>query len=215
MTEPLQEEIVLRDGTRAAIRPIHPDDKERLQQGLGQLSPRSRFLRFHAPVDRFTQPQLRYLTEIDYHDHMAWVAMNPERPDEPGMGVARYVRLDDDPTVAEAAVTVLDHYQGRGLGTALLERLAESARRNGIRTLRNYVLAENKPMLELFATLGAERTHEGQGVYRIDVPLFDQEQEPARTPRDILRDIARGVLPPLHWVFPRTAFPRLRRDQGG
>lgn len=167
--EPL--EVVLRDGGRALIRPIVPEDKDRLRRGLDELSPRSRLLRFHAPIDQLTDEQLAYLTEIDYRDHFAWVATDPEHPDEPGMGVARYVRLRSDPEVAEAAVTVTDRHQGRGLGTLLLAVLAATAVTRGIAWFRNYVLDDNEVMLDLFDRVGAVLAHEGLGVYRVDVPL--------------------------------------------
>lgn len=200
--------VTLRDGTKAVIRPIEPEDKERLQAGLQLLSPQSRYLRFHSPIDHLTTEQLRYLTELDYHDHMAWVATNPAAPDEPGMGVARYVLLPDEPTVAEAAVTVLDKYQGLGLGTILLRKLQESAVDNGIKTLRNYVLASNRAMLEIFDEAGAERFHEGAGVYRVDVTLPSDTTDLVDTPAALLlRQSALGLLPTFH--FPRLS--RLRR----
>jgi GNAT superfamily N-acetyltransferase len=208
-------DVLLRDGSPAHIRPIRPDDKQRLQEGLRQLSPRSRYMRFHTAMSHLTEEQLRYLTEIDYRDHMAWVAVNPDDPDE-GMGVARYVRLTDEPTVAEAAITVIDRYQGNGLGTILLEILTASAIRNGIRTFRNYVLAENRPMLEIFEQMGGVKISEGAGVYRVDVELADAAEgvegaeeikrvEAASHLRHILRSAARRALPPFRWVFPWTA----------
>src|SRR6478672_9231609 len=102
----------LRDGTAVVLRPIRPDDKERLSEGLERLSKRSRFRRFLAPVTTLSAEQLAYLTEVDHFDHVAWVATLEANPDF-GIGVARYVRLEDDHSVAEAAVTVLDDYQGR------------------------------------------------------------------------------------------------------
>jgi GNAT superfamily N-acetyltransferase len=153
---------------------------------------RSSYLRFHTPVTRLTNEQLRYLTEIDYYDHMAWVALDPTIPSQPGMGVARYVRLAEDATVAEAAVTILDRYQGRGLGTALLEILAASAIRNGIRTFRNYVLAENRTMLDIFDQLGGVRIHEGGSVYRVDIALPERPSGigPESDVRHVLRTVA-------------------------
>ena len=200
-------DVVLRDGTRAHLRPIRPDDKQRLQEGLRQLSPRSRYLRFHAPVSHLSAEQLRYLTEVDYRDHMAWVAVNPDHPEEPGMGVARYVRLAEDPAVAEAAVTVLDQYQGNGLGTLLLETLTRTGVANGIRTFRNYVLAENQPMLEIFEQLGGVQISEGAGVHRVDVALpgAAQDVEEISHARHVLRAAARRARPVFHWVFPWTA----------
>lgn len=160
----------LRDGTRIILRPIRPEDKERLSEGLERLSERSRFRRFMAPVDALSAEQLAYLTEIDHFDHFAWVATLETSPDF-GIGVGRYVRLEEDPSIAEAAVTVLDEYQGRGLGTLIVGLLAATARMVGIERFRAYVLEENEPMLGLLRVLGAESGYDSSGVFRLDIPL--------------------------------------------
>jgi GNAT superfamily N-acetyltransferase len=160
----------LRDGTPVVLRPIRADDKERLAEGLQRLSEGSRFRRFMAPVSGLSDEQLAYLTEIDYYDHFAWVAAPQDRPDF-GIGVGRYVRLEEDPQLAEAAVTVLDEYQGRGLGTLLVGLLAATARMAGIERFRAYVLEENDPMLELLRELGADAGYDSPGVLRVDIPL--------------------------------------------
>jgi L-amino acid N-acyltransferase YncA len=164
-------ETTLRDGTRALLRPIHPDDKLRLQQGLQLLSPRSRFLRFHARIEQLTDEQLRYATEIDHRDHVAWIALDADHPEVPGMALGQYARLEGAHHVAEASITVVDHYQGRGLGTMMLAILAEAALANGIEVFRNYVLADNDAMLEVFDQLGAERQLITPDVYEVDLPL--------------------------------------------
>lgn len=175
---PLREvRVVLGDGTRALIRPVRPDDKERLQTGLARLSRRSRYLRFHTEVDGLTDEQLRYLTEVDQRDHAAWAALDEDRPEVPGIGVARYVRLPDEPAVAEAAITVADRYQGRGLGTVLLGILARHAQDNGIELFRNHVLAENETMIALLEQMGATRQVDAPGVYRLDMPLPEDPDE--------------------------------------
>lgn len=187
--------LVLNDGTRVLVRPIRPDDKGRLQEGLKLLSPRSRFLRFHAVVDRLTDEQLSYLTEVDQHDHAALVALDEDRPDHPGIGVARYIRLEDERDVAEAAVAVVDEYQGRGLGTALLGILGRTALDNGVRTFRNYVLAENEAMLGLLDEIGATRRPGVEGVEYVDVPIVADPDELPETPAGhILRAVAGGRL---------------------
>lgn len=185
--------VTLRDGTRALLRPIRPDDKERLRHGLELLSPRSRYLRFHSPIVRFTDTQLAYLTEVDQHDHVAWVALDPRVRGEPGMGVARFVRLPEEPSVAEAAVTVIDRYQGLGLGSALFGVLVDSAAANGIAALRNYVLDDNRPMLAVLDELGARRTPAERGVWQVDVPVSTGDPETGPAGR-LLREVARGRL---------------------
>jgi GNAT superfamily N-acetyltransferase len=191
-----EELVPLRDGTKALVRPIRPDDRWRLAAGLALLSPRSRYLRFHTDLAGFTDEQLRYLTEVDHDDHEAIVALDPDDPDAPGWGVARYVRLASDPTVAEAAVVVIDDLQGRGLGTILLRRLAAAAIEHGIRTFRNEVLVENEAMLDVLDQLGANRRELEPGVLQVDVALPDDPSLlPAPGLSALLRELARGLLP--------------------
>lgn len=163
--------VALRDGSRALVRPVERSDSGRLREGLRQLSPESRYLRFHMPVDELTDEQVRHLTDVDGRDHIAYVALDPDDPQSPGMGVARCIRLRGEPEVAEAAVTVLDRYQGRGVGTILLDRVSRAAAAHGIRVLRNYVLVDNSAMLEILEALGATKEDDGAGVYRVDLPL--------------------------------------------
>ena len=206
MSDPARSELhaVLRDGTRVLLRPIRPEDKDRIRRGLDLLSPRSRYLRFQHVVDRLSEDQLRYLTEVDHHDHEAWVALDEDEPAAPGMGVARYVRLAEDPTVAEAALTVLDDYQGRGLGTLLLAVIGERAIRNGVRTFRNYVLAENRSMLDVFEQLGATVRAEPYGLMVVDLPLPRRVEDLPDTPagramRQLAGRARMGQSPPM-WM---------------
>lgn len=174
--------VELRDGSQALLRPIRADDKERLQRGMQLLSERSRELRFNRPLEQLSERHLRYLTEIDHRDHVAWVALDPDRPQLPGMGVGRYVRVPQDPHIAEAAITVADRYHGRGLGTLLLAVLAQAARANDIRVFRNYVRVDNAPMLELLDQLGATRGPCDAGIVEVDFPLPDDPDELPDTP---------------------------------
>lgn len=180
-------EIGLRDGSRVWVRPIRPEDRERMVTGLSWLSDRSRYLRFHTHVDRLTDAQLDYLVDVDHIDHEALVALDPDAEGHPGVAVARYIRLPDDPDrdqrdVAEAAITVVDAYQGLGLGTALIGLLEQAAHEHGIRTFRNYVLAENTAMLEIFRQLDGDVVAEGPGLYRVDVPVPGVDDEQPDTP---------------------------------
>jgi GNAT superfamily N-acetyltransferase len=183
----------LRDGTPVLIRPVRPDDKALLADGFARLSDESRVRRFLAPVAQLSDAMLAYLTEVDGVDHFAWVAVHGDHPDL-GLGVARYVRLKDEPSVAEAAITVVDEYQGRGLGTVLLGLLAARARGNGITSFRAYVLKDNAPMLDLLEEVGASARHDSPGVLAMDVPL-DPEQVPDSTAGRVLRATAARLLP--------------------
>lgn len=175
-------EIRLRDGSRIWVRPIRPEDRDRMVEGLSRLSARSRYLRFHSAVNQLTSAQLDYLTDVDHDDHEALVAIDPDISGHPGVAVARYIRLPEEPTIAEAAITVVDDYQGRGIGTAMIGLLEGLAHRRGIRTFRNYVLAENKPMLAIFRQLDGELVSEGAGLYRVDVPVPGLDDQQPDTP---------------------------------
>jgi RimJ/RimL family protein N-acetyltransferase len=145
-------EARLRLGDRVQIRPIRADDKQWLLGLFDRLSPESRYRRFFSPVKELRDSQLHYLTEVDHHRHEALVASDPETGE--GLGVARFIRSDSDPTVAEVAVTVADDWQGRGLGTELLHELADRAREEGVERFNAMVLEGNRPMVELLRELG-------------------------------------------------------------
>jgi GNAT superfamily N-acetyltransferase len=189
-------EVRLRDGTRVLIRPVMPEDKGRFVDGFARLSPASRYRRFMSPLDELTPDMLREFTEVDYVDHFAYVALLADEPDLPGVGVARYVRLPDDPEVAEAAVTVVDEYHGLGLGTLLIEALGAVALENGIRRFRGYLLIDNQPMVELLEEMGAEVEFDSPGLYRVEVNLPRQARELRGSPLyTVFRALARGERP--------------------
>jgi GNAT superfamily N-acetyltransferase len=184
-------ETTLDDGTRLRIRPIRPDDKERLVRGFERLSPQSRYRRFFRHIDHLTDRQLAYLTEVDGHDHVAWIATLPDEPGEPGVGVARWVRLRDDPEVAEAAVTVIDAYHNRGIGRRLLLVAAASAIERGVSAFRVSVMADNQPMIQLLKELGATGGRWESGVLELTVPLAGDLDGEHPVPA-ILRAVAQG-----------------------
>ena len=132
------------------IRPIEPEDREALAEGFERLSPESRYRRFFAPVAHLSERDLDLLTRVDHHDHEALVALVPATGE--GIGVARYVRTGAD--VAEPAIVVLDDWQGRGVGTRLLDALVERARDEGVRRFEALVLAYNAEAIHLLSSLG-------------------------------------------------------------
>jgi RimJ/RimL family protein N-acetyltransferase len=190
-------EVALRDGGLVRIRPILPEDKDHILDGFRRLSSESRYRRFLSPIDELTPDMLRDLTEVDHADRFAYVAFALDVAGAPvGVGVARYVRLHDEPHVAEAAVTVVDDYQERGLGTLLLRALGAVALENGIVRFRAYALETNRPLQELAARLGAEIHHESAGMIRIETDLPRQVEELRGTALyAMFRALARGEEP--------------------
>jgi GNAT superfamily N-acetyltransferase len=152
------------------VRPIRPEDKRGLQQAIERLTPQSRYRRFFSPVPRVTSAQMRYLTEVDHHDHEALLAIDPRSRN--GVGVARFVRSLQDPTTAEVAVAVSDEWQRRGVATLLLYELTARAREEGISRFTASVLAENRAALEMMGKLAEARVlHAEQGVVELVMDL--------------------------------------------
>jgi GNAT superfamily N-acetyltransferase len=193
--------ISLEDGTRVKIRPVVPEDKQRFVDAFARLSSSSRYRRFLAPVAELTPEMLRTFTEVDYTDHFAYVALLADDPKEPGIGVARYVRTPDDPQAAEAAVTVIDEYQGRGLGTILLEALGAVALEHGVRRFSGIAMEGNTPIRDLLVGVGAEVHHDSPGLVRVEIDLPRTDERLVGSPlNEVFRAVARGdgpvFLPP-------------------
>jgi RimJ/RimL family protein N-acetyltransferase len=150
---------MLHDGTAIRVRPIEPADKARLEAGLRRLSDETIRRRFLAAKPRFSQRELRYLTEVDGISHIALVALLDRDPDTL-VAVARAVRLPDMPDTAEFAIVVADPLQGQGLGSLLGSQLAELAQAAGIRRFAATVLSDNEPARRLISHIAGEFEHE-------------------------------------------------------
>jgi L-amino acid N-acyltransferase YncA len=162
----------LSDGTELLIREIRPSDKAQLATGITRLSEASRRSRFLSPKPRLSTAELRYLTEVDGFDHYALVAVEPGR-DGNVVAVARFIRELADPEAAEAAVTVCDNLQGKGLGKTLARMVGDAARQRGIRRIHATILSDNPPALALMNVI-AERLSDGghaQGIHEVVAEL--------------------------------------------
>jgi RimJ/RimL family protein N-acetyltransferase len=160
---------VLRDGSKVLIRQVQPADAPLLADGFARLSPQSRRMRFLARKDQLSAAELRYFTDIDHHDHEALGAL--DQADGRGVGVARYIRDADDPHAAEIAVTIVDDWQGRGLGTELLARLSARARREGICRFTALVAEDNMAMAGLLRKMSASLAGRSPGTVEYEITL--------------------------------------------
>jgi RimJ/RimL family protein N-acetyltransferase len=165
--------VVLRDGSKVVIRQVRRSDAPLLADGFARLGPESRRLRFLRRKDELTPAELRYFTDIDHHDHEAIGALAPTAGG--GVGVARYVRDASDPQSAEIALTVVDDWQGRGLGTELLAQLSGRARAAGIRRFTALVSADNAAMTALLRRLCADPVHREHGTVEWEITLVPSE----------------------------------------
>lgn len=190
------EELHLRDGTRIRLRPIRPDDKGQLASGLRRLSPHSRYLRFFTDKERLTDAELRYLTEVDGEDHFALGAsrVTDDGREGEGLGIGRFVRLADEPRVAEPALAVVDDVQGQGLGRLLLLRLIAAAAEREVEVFRCDFLAINRGMQDLLRDVSAEVE------FRSDGPVVTAEFRLPHVPADAPPEEAPHVGPMFVWL---------------
>jgi GNAT superfamily N-acetyltransferase len=199
----------LREGSEILVRPIRPEDKGAIVAGFERMSPESRYRRFFAPLQRLTERDLAYLTEVDHQDHEALIAFAAEGG-EP-VGVARFIR-GADPAEAEVAVTVVDDWQGKGAATALLECLVERAREEGIERFLALVLSENREALELFRQAPGQTSEprtsaSGYKELVIELPEPGADVSGSLLGR-ALRAAARGVLVANPWRVIRDRIAR-------
>ena len=164
--------LELADGTRVHVRPIVPEDEPLLIEAVAAMSERTVYFRFFSPLKRLPDALAHRLAVVDYNDRFALVGTT-HRPDgkERIVGVARYDRVHGT-DVAETAVAVVDEFQRRGLGSALLTILGKVARDHGIKTFTLIVLPENQQMLGLLRKMGwIHHAKLTGGVYEISFDL--------------------------------------------
>jgi len=161
--------VVLRDGSAVLIRQIRGTDAPLLADGFARLSATSRQMRFLGVKKELSAAELRYFTDVDHHDHEALGAV--DRAGGHGVGIARYIRDADDPQAAEIAVTIVDDWQGRGLGTELLAQLSDRARREGIRRFTALADPGNVAVAALLRSAGARLVGRGRGTVEYEIML--------------------------------------------
>jgi protein lysine acetyltransferase len=184
--------VRLRDGSELYLRPVLPGDNERTVDGPILFSAETFYRRFQTTRTP-TAALMTYLFEVDYVHHFVWVMT--DGVDGPVVADARFVRDETDPTVAEVAFLVGDDYQGRGIGTFLLDALAVAARGDGVKRFTARVLSENYSMRKILDRYGAHWQRDEQGVVTtvVDVPVFRDLSIPPKLYRQI-SSVARQVL---------------------
>jgi RimJ/RimL family protein N-acetyltransferase len=186
--------VTLRDGARLLVRPVLPSDRGKLADTQPGFSRESHYRRFFS-APPLSEKVIQYLIDVDYCDHFAWVVLAADELDEPGIASARYIRERDAHDIAEVAFSVVDDYQGRGLGSFLLGALAVAATQNGVDRFRARVLAENEPMRAILRRAGAQFEFAEPGVLEtvVDVPAFGNGLPDVAT-AVALRDAARDIV---------------------
>jgi protein lysine acetyltransferase len=187
--------VRMRDGTELHLRPVLPGDNERTTNGPVEFSSETLYRRFQSTRIP-TRSLMTYLFEVDYVDHFVWVMT--DGPDGPVVADARFVRDENDPSVAEVAFTVGDAYQGRGIGTFLMGALSVAAGYDGVQHFTARVLAENYPMRTILDRCGAVWHREDLGVVTTVVDVAQPNDLPfppelTKQIRDVTRQVIRAV----------------------
>lgn len=155
--------ITLRN-CRVIIRPVAPIDKNKflkgfysiimLLVGIQEISQNTLFLRFLTPIHELSSSQVDYLLNVDFEDHVAFGVVSDE-PGYPGVAITRFIRSFDNPDEAEWAVTVVDKYQGNGIGRILLFLMAQLAYKRGIRVFTATIHPTNRHVISWMGELNA------------------------------------------------------------
>ncbi len=201
---------VLVDGTAVVLRLVQPSDRDELARQFLRMSPDSRYRRFFSGIRELSPEMLDYLTVVDGQDHFAILAFTEslDLKEEAGVGVARFVRLPGERDVAEAAVTVVDDHQGRGIGRLLLMHLVRAAQERGVKKFRGEVLTSNEPMCKLLEAAGAHGADSGEGTLVFDVPI--EAEVPTSPARRVLSAVATSVAVWFSLLYPPGRRPSPR-----
>jgi len=165
---------VLDDGLSVRLRPIVPDDRERILRAYDLLSEESRLNRFWERPARLSENNAARLANADGADHLSWIALDPGDEAFPGFGGASYWRDPEHPTRAELSFTIADAWQRRGLATLLYSILWFEGWKNGVRHFTGECRKSNLAMVGWWTEMGG-RTKEGNRHIDLDLPLEDPD----------------------------------------
>jgi acyl-CoA synthetase (NDP forming)/GNAT superfamily N-acetyltransferase len=199
-------DVLLSDGSAAHLRQIRPEDAPAIVEFHSRMSERTRYLRYFSPYPRIPERDLERFVNVDHHDREAFVVVSGPQIS----AVGRYERLGHDSPEAEVAFVVEDAHQGRGIGSVLLEHLAQAARENGIKRFVAEVLPQNGGMLRVFSDFGylIQRRY-ADGVVHLEFPIEPTEKsrevQESREQRTEARSIARLLAPRAVAVYGASA----------
>lgn len=161
----------IRDNTYLCFKVLEPSDRERLLDGFRKLSRKSVYHRFFGFLKELSGQQLEDLLNTNKKDHVAWTAFDIVDDEAIGIGVGRFKRSESNPDEAELALTVIDEYQDKGVGTVLLGVMYYLGMKLNITTFTGVILADNSKLIRRFKDLGAELIRSGSE-YEMRLPVF-------------------------------------------
>lgn len=184
--------VTLRSGDVVRVRQVRPGDAAALARAYANLGEESRYRRFFTVLPELPESTLKAAVEVDHENHEALIALPLESAEI--VGECRFIRNADQPDSADAGVTVVDAWQGRGLGSALLTRLSERALELGIEYFTADILAENRTMLALLRSLGNVETESSGPVVTTRIEIAESSERTRQNLLDLLIAVARGEI---------------------
>ncbi|WP_227267707.1 GNAT family N-acetyltransferase [Roseobacter weihaiensis] len=169
-------DVEVRDGLRVSLRDVVPDDGHLIELGFDRLSKQSRFFRFMAAKKRLTGREIEQFSALNTKDHAAVGALCMRANSAQPVGIARYIRTGTEDHSAEIAITVVDAFQNRGIGTLLLGVLAKVAQAHGITEFLALVAKENDAMRHLLHELGGTDETPGDPEVNISLTIYQDPQ---------------------------------------
>ncbi len=143
------------DNERLYFKSFHAYERNELQSGFQKLSQRSVYHRFMGYIKELSNEQLDALTNLDNINRVAWVSYSVKKGVPYGIGIGRFSRSASTPNEAEIALTVIDEFQNKGVGTILFSILYYLGGQMGISTFTGIILASNLPLILRFQDMGA------------------------------------------------------------
>ncbi len=169
----MEETITFKDGQQLVIRPIRPDDEDKIKEMFYTFSEQTKYLRYHGSLKSLPHNKLQVFCNVDYDTEMALVVVRGQAGHEEILGVGRYM-TNPGKRSAEMAFVVSDNWQRKGIGTHLFKRLVEIGRQAGLVQFNADVLPENSGMLKIFHRSGLNtETQTEEGVVRVTMSLED------------------------------------------
>jgi RimJ/RimL family protein N-acetyltransferase len=161
---------LLRDGRRIEIRALRPEDRSDIVAAVDHMSVKSLYRRFFGLKRHFSEREIDFFLNVDFTNHVVLIAVTRDAGRAAIVGGGRYIVVR--PGVAEVAFTVVDKFQGQGIGRVLMRHIAALARDAGLQELIAEVLPENTPMLKVFEKSDLKhRTVQGDGVVHVTLQL--------------------------------------------
>ena len=161
----------IKEGLTIFIRPLIKEDRKAFVKAFSKLSDKTKQLRFLTSTEALSEKEFDYLVNVDHENHVAFCAYYSKNGEEIGIGVARYIRSIKKPNTAEIAITIIDEFQGMGIGKLLIQNIVAFAKQHGIEKFVANAYYLNNTILNIISKYPYEITGSSDGVLTIEIDI--------------------------------------------